>query len=238
MLIAQSTEIRSSIDQVGSRVSVIESKTQEHSSTLQKHGHEIAEIKAAHSKDMSELKQTMNKLTRSQSVNNVSCQKEAFIGGFPNLSKPELQKRVATHLSELAEATPDGADSSTAAKPETGAGKSTHGEMARPAARKMTKGAKASEFSHAAVLQAQVADGFDKDVVGLVAHELDKHRQFIQHGEQEYGKWWCDKLRELQRQTVIRFCHSITHRPSDTLSIGACMDHHCLRLHRCESWHV
>lgn len=53
-------------------------------------------------------------------------------------------------------------------------------------------------------LEAQVADGFEKEVVEVIRRELKRHWRSIECGEPEHARWWSDHLRELQRQTVIR----------------------------------
>ena len=65
--------------------------------------------------------------------------------------------------------------------------------------RKSAKGA--SDFE---VLRAQIADGFDETLLDIVAQELTKHRHAILCGEAESIKWWNDRLRQLQRETVVR----------------------------------
>jgi len=50
----------------------------------------------------------------------------------------------------------------------------------------------------------QIADGFDRDILGIVAREVKRHRRSIESGDSEHTQWWGDRLRELQRQTVIR----------------------------------
>lgn len=65
--------------------------------------------------------------------------------------------------------------------------------------RKSAKGA--SDFE---VLRAQIADGFDETLIDIVAQELTKHRHAILCGEAESIKWWNDRLRQLQRETVVR----------------------------------
>ena len=59
-------------------------------------------------------------------------------------------------------------------------------------------------FHDDAVLQAQAEEGFDGRIIGLVGRELKKHRKSILCGDEEYAQWWAQKLRELQRETVIR----------------------------------
>ena len=73
---------------------------------------------------------------------------------------------------------------------------------------KASKGAEGrkpgKEASDVEVLRAQMADGFDENLLEAVAQELTKHRQAILCGEDERDSWWHDKLSELQRETVIR----------------------------------
>ena len=60
------------------------------------------------------------------------------------------------------------------------------------------------EASDVEVLRAQMADGFDENLLEAVAQELTKHRQAILCGEDQKDTWWNDRLRELQRETVVR----------------------------------
>jgi hypothetical protein len=76
-----------------------------------------------------------------------------------------------------------------------------HGKVASTGSerRKSAKGA-----SDVEALRVQIADGFDETLIDIVAQELTKHRHAILCGETESSKWWNDRLRQLQRETVIR----------------------------------
>jgi hypothetical protein len=50
---------------------------------------------------------------------------------------------------------------------------------------------------------AQIEDGFNENIIQRVVRELKEHRRSILCGDDECSLWWGDKLRELQRQTVI-----------------------------------
>ena len=54
------------------------------------------------------------------------------------------------------------------------------------------------------MLRVQIEDGVDETLLDIVAQELTKHRHAILCGEAESSKWWSDRLRQLQRENVIR----------------------------------
>ena len=49
-----------------------------------------------HTQEIADLRNTVNKLSRSQSINSLNTNREAFIGGFSYLKKEALKDRVAT----------------------------------------------------------------------------------------------------------------------------------------------
>jgi len=118
-----------------------------------------------------------------------------------------LQPGAAGHRADSALAMPGDAADCGATSRDKGAGKGNRASAGDKCAqsKKLGKGAPTSGFNDVGILKAQLAEGFDETTIELVARELKKHRKTILCGEEESTKWWSDRLRELQRETVIRY---------------------------------
>ena len=79
-----------------------------------------------------------------------------------------------------------------------------HGVGSSPDDQAVSGNASAAEEDDDGALEAQIADGFDREIVEIVGREVKRHQRSIECGEPEHARWWSDRLRELQRQTVIR----------------------------------